>query len=278
MTQNRHWLFMLGVTIEALVFVLIFAGCMKEPDFKQEFGDEVAAADIDSALKGIYDQTASPYEIKKGEFSYMERTQTVETMPPVLLLQRGDTVTNRVDTAHEITFTIVSEIRELIDGVMKPSREEKEVPLRKESSVLSVPADEVVGVKDNKNISWSAVREHDVTTKARITYHRLSKVDGFIQVPPLVQTHPNCGGLGTHACHDPLPVSVLRFDRVDWDDSDAGTKTSYLFVFSPKVPYFASQLLGCAETTVPYQGQRVKLRQCDEVKDFTFGQDPAPTP
>jgi hypothetical protein len=278
MTKNRNWLYFVGITLQAIVFVLIFTGCMKEPDFEQDFGDEVAAQEIDKVLNDIYDSTASPYDIKKGEFSYLERTQEIESFPPILLLQKADTVTNRVDTPNEIVFTIVSEIRELIDGQMKPSREEREVPLRKPTTPSPMaagdtPAEGPPGAVNEKQLlSWKSIRQQDVQTKARVTYHRLTKKDDFIQVPPLVQTHPNCGGLGTHDCFAPLPVSILRFDRVDWE-GETGSKTSYLFVFSPKVPYFASQLLGCAETTVPYEGQRVKLRQCDEVKDFIFGSD-----
>lgn len=274
------------------VLILISVGCMKEPKFEQNFGDEVSAQSVDKAISEI-DQV-DPYTIMKGEYSYVERTNQVEQMPALVTLQRADTVINKTEDAADYIFTIVAEMVELIEGQMKPSKKEFEARLEKPSILITSrppPPDLGVSEANGKTVlNLRSLRTNDATSPVKVTYHRLTKERGMYPVPTLVQKRTDCGGLGglecerqnlapnspecsalkEKFCRTPLAVTKLAFDKVVWENG-VGTKASYLFIFSPDVPYFSHQLLGCAETTVPYQGQRVHIRQCEEVKDFQFG-------
>jgi hypothetical protein len=255
----KNWFYFFGLTIELAILVVFLSSCMKEPKFEQEFGPEVSAQEVDKAIREV--ETVSPYTIKQGEFAYLERTTQVETQPAIVVLQRGDTITEKTEDSDNYIFTIVSDLVELIDGQMKPSRKESTATLPKEQTGPVV-----------HSMSLQSVHALDGTDAKKVTYHNLQKGSSFYPVPGLVQRRANCGGLSEKLCMGPLPVTRLSFDKVEWK-GEVGTKTSFLFVFSKDIPYFASQLLGCAETMVPYQDQRVHVTQCEEIKDFTAGHD-----
>ena len=255
----KNWIYYVGLSIELAILVAFLSSCMKQPDFKQNFGPEVAATAVDSAIKGV--ESPSPFSIKQGEFSYLERSTKLENQQPVVVLQRGDSVTSKTEDAEKYMFTIVSDLVELINGQMKPSRKETQATLAKHVAAVAT-----------QSIQWQKIRTRDVTSSQKVTYHNLKREEGFVSVPPLVQRRADCGGLADKSCTAPLAATRLSFDKVEWD-GDAGNKISYLFIFSKDVPFFSNQVLGCADTTVPYEGQRIHVTQCEEIKDFAFGHD-----
>lgn len=257
----------MGLDMKRLVAALLglaVAACVKEPDFKQDFGPEVSAQAVDRAIRDA--ETPSPYEIRAGEFSYMERTTKLENYPPAVVFQSADTVLSKEtdpDDPRYWKFRIVAEIVELIEGQMVSSSKEYTPRLLKE------------GEPNVASMAWEPVRTRALDAAAeKVTYHRLKREASLFPVPVLVQRRSDCGRLEDAICRGGLPVTRLSFDKVIWEDG-VGTKTSFLFVFSAAAPYFSSQLLGCAQTTVPYEGQRINVTQCEEVRDFTFG---PPTP
>jgi hypothetical protein len=249
---------------------------MKNPDFTQNFGDETSVEDINAALQDD-SNSISPYMIKQGEFSYIEQSRYIETQQPVVILQRGDTVTLKTEDTTNFYFTVVSELVELINNEMKPSRTEQVVPLSKKGQHAANTVDSMIASLSSPQMSAQSVHKMDTTTDptapVKTTYHNFVKDQTTFMVPALVKKRANCGGLAEDICNNGIPANRIRFDKVDWDANGVGNKMSVEVLYSKNVPYFSSQLQSCLSTSIPVADQRVKITQCSTIVDFTFGHD-----
>lgn len=258
-----------------LIGALVVTGCMKEPELKANFGPEVSPTDFAAKLREV--ETPDAYTIKKGEYAYFIRSTVIQDQVYQLDKRWAYTVTNKTQDATDYIFTFVKEMREYDSGQEKISQDQSEVRLAKEVATTSFIAPQ----------SWAKAfvtsrAQPTFTTKSesRITFHNLVMQKTSVPVPEFVQARADCGGLTPEKCRAPLRAWIMTFDQVHWDGNE-GQKYSVRWVFSPDVPYFGSTMFpspagvikACGTTQLPFQGQRVKVTQCDEIKDFAFGTD-----
>jgi hypothetical protein len=266
----------------AILFLL--TGCMKPPAINKNFGPEASREAVnDALLTAEFEATGLTIDvIKKGEFYYSEKTSQVENLFPVIFKQTAETVVDRQESPERILFTITRDIRELDDitGEMKPSNSQRTACLAKIEdgclATLAMPPPTYGTHSDAlADLSWRSITARSDEDGIRWTYHNLKKVYSSLPTPSLVMMRPDCGkrDLSHKRCQDPMDTIEVTFDQVDWTSEAYPVKYSYRIVFSAEVPYFASQLMSCGATTIPYAGIRLALMQCESVKDFTFGHD-----
>jgi hypothetical protein len=288
----------------AFSITIFSTSCMKEPDLNQNFGPETSASEISSALEKI--PVASVATLNEGEFTYVETSNKIESLPPQVYKQKSTTLTTKTDCLNKkdsngnplpknpgcsqmsatngywLVFT--NEHREMDNaGNMKPSIDVTSGPLLVAESqntlslakALSPPAN--LGSQSGilQDLSLKTVITYGSSPSGRkYTYHNFRMMDGYVGAPLLVQKRSDCGGIGLNNCNDPLKVKEVRFDGVDWT-GDQPVKTSFVYLISPDVPITSNELVQCASSTVAYNGSRIAVTQCREVKDFSFGTKPA---
>jgi hypothetical protein len=100
------WLSLVYMVVPALVFLLV--GCMKDPGPNESFGTEVQATDLDNTLSAAQVQSTivTMPTIQTGEYSYVERTNQVETLFPVTVEIHADTVSTVADDSAKTVYTI----------------------------------------------------------------------------------------------------------------------------------------------------------------------------
>ena len=265
---------------------LAFASsCMKAPDLKADFGPEVSNQELAKLLSEV--ETPDPYTIKAGEYAYFTRSTNIADQIYQIDQRWAYTITSKTEEANDYVFKYVKDLREYIDGHEKPSSYQHTVRLEKKptNSISSMTPTEFA-----KTFHQSAALDPIMTLGAlntngssirpagkRVTFHNAKLQKGHVPVPDFVQ---NCGRLPSDKCRGALKAFTLSFDQVVWD-GDQGQKYSVSWLFSPDVPFFGSTMFpdppgviqSCSSTQLPYQGQRIKVTQCDEIKDFTFGAD-----
>lgn len=281
--------------LKILVVALSVTGassCMKDPELKPDFGPEITSEDYARAMNQV--ELPDPYTIKKGEFAYFTQETYLEGRPFNLDRRWAYTVTNKVDDVanNEWVFTYLREMREYVGGQEKVSTDTSTARLtKKAASIDSTDLSLLALSAEKKGISFSEVRPLRSLSKIQAqaaqkekTYHNLKLQKGFFPTPEFVQNRANCGGRDPGKCKDPLKVAVLSYDVVDWKENQ---KFHVEWVISPEIPYFGSARLNladpedsfpgvvrsCVSTNLPVQGQRVRVTQCDELKDFTFGHE-----
>lgn len=282
---------------------LSLSACMKEPELKPDFGPEITSAEFSKALAQV--EVPDPSTIKKDEYAYFVRSTVVQDQMYQLDKRWAYTVTDKRPQGQDFVLTFVKELHEYDQGKEKISQEQDEVLVGPASAPASTPSlnySPLAVVQDlysgrARALSFSSepaspargiLSKHsgDIRTRAtsRVTFHNLKLEKTSVPVPEFVQQRANCGGLSREKCRSALKAFILSFDQVAWNGND-GQRYTVLWVISPEVPYFASTqfstnprentpgiIKSCATTQLPYQGQRIKVTQCDEIKDFTFGQ------
>ncbi len=294
-----------------MIFIHLFftAGCMKTPEMNKDFGPQFTSDQLNQSLSDAqYESTTdSILNIKKGEFAYFEKTNQIETLFPMVIRQRADTVTDLVTPADnsKTVYTITHQLRELDSstGDMKPSQSQSTACLEKIAgacgtadtiATMSLP-DLTKTLQTLKtltpnlppnfgafaghfnDLSWkSIVKQAQQATSGTSgitwTYHNLVKTYSTAPTPSLVSMRSDCGGR-KNPCATPMKTIQVTFDEVDWTSEQYPVKYSYNLVFSAEAPFFAAQLASCGSTTIPYQNQRIAILQCESIKDFTVGHD-----
>lgn len=289
----------------AFVGVGILNACMKDPELKPSFGPEVSSQEFSESLNQV--EVPDPYTIKKDEYAYFIRSTVLQDQVYQLDKRWAYTVTDKTADATDYIITFVKETREMDGNQEKLYTAQDSVKLAKEVPASTVIAAATspeslgrVGSVRPRNlklsdfvfkpslIEGSPIELNSTLTAfsfrpqqaSRVTFHNLKMETTRIPVPEFVQQRADCGGLSTEKCRASLVAYVMTFDQVIWD-GDQGQRYSVLWVFSPDVPYFGSTMFpspagvfkSCGTTQIPFQGQRVKVTQCDEIKDFTFGKD-----
>lgn len=250
---------------------LLLTSCLKPPELEQDFGLESPYEDVSNALN----QTPyiSPHTVEQNEFVYYERWQQIETLKPELALQRAHTVTKKEDQGDHYLLTIITEIREPVNGQMKPSLSENQARLDKPTTLFQL-ANMFLKIQTPLSLPivtfGEKIRPKQEST-AKVTFHNLKTKNLNWKIPTLIKERPDCGGLTPTQCQDGVAAVEVSFDRVLWE-TRGGDKTHFIFTYSDQVPYFANQLSACMEAKLDYQGQRLNLVQCESVRDFTKGQ------
>ncbi|MCS6837858.1 MAG: hypothetical protein NZ480_03330, partial [Bdellovibrionaceae bacterium] len=217
--------------------------------------------------------SVDPLTIHPGEFAYWTTHQKIERLSQQIILQKAITVTQRKEDHQYVYLTLVTELRELVAGEFKPSKNEQEFRILKEAKTTSHPLE-----IDNE---WSPFTQYFQTTFSPLwlqksarsqtsqpSYFNLKVRKLLYPTPTLVRQRPNCGGLSP--CQDTIEAQEIRFDQVRWE-SRGGDKTSFQIIYSNQVPYLANRLKICIESKIDYQGNRIKIQQCEEVEDFNKG-------
>lgn len=277
----------------ALIGALVaLVGCMKDPELKPNFGPESSAAEFSQKMATI--ESPSPFTMKKDELSSM--TSSTVLADQVYQLNRRTIlkVNAAGDSGSDYLVTYSKEIHEFLGGDEKISASERDIRIAKSAattasiSPFSLINDPLAGFDSGIQKLTALERITHLTPQAyktfsadnRTTFHNLTVEKGTTPVPDFVQQRTDCGGFNSQKCRSGLKTYIVKFDQVDWS-GDSGQRVSVMWMISPDVPYSASAMFpkigglikSCASAQVPYQGQRVKVTQCDEIKDFTFGHD-----
>ena len=98
--------FILGMT--AVTTWLIASSCMKTPSPNQDFGTEVTSDAVNTSLiqAQIPAQQQALGAVSSGEYVYVEKTNQVETLFPVTIELRSDTVAQRIEDNSKLAFLI----------------------------------------------------------------------------------------------------------------------------------------------------------------------------
>jgi hypothetical protein len=276
----------LAILIPLFLFTVI--GCMKKPDHTPNYGPEVTIDEIQKvALDSI---PPDPSKIKLGQYISIDVTQVIDTQAPVTLSQKLDSVTkyDAVKDPLYVLMTFQVKMNELSNtGQWLTSVQEYDMALEKDRNIpLGLSAQGRNPSAQMGSYSLKALKKAEASSPVRVTYHNLKREEGFIPVPPLVKSRPDCGGVQN--CERGLRYLRLSFDKVIWEN-DEGTKTSYRVVYSPDIPtyiadwsnpdgiYPTNQFQFCAQTWLKIQNgeqnQVVPVRQCADMRDFQFGRD-----
>src|SRR6185312_17302196 len=94
----------LAVIIPFIVFG--FIGCVKAPKTTIDYGPEVSATDVQAAVTDAIVNVAptAPLSIRTSQYVYIEHSQALDIYNPIVISQRGDTITTRTDT--DTTFSL----------------------------------------------------------------------------------------------------------------------------------------------------------------------------
>jgi hypothetical protein len=294
----------LCILIPLILFLLV--GCMKTPEINKDFGPEITPVVINQALTDAKTASTSTTinNILKGEFVYIEKSNQIENLFPMVIQQKGDTVSDRQDQTDKIIYTITRELKEIdvSTGTSKDSKTQETACLEKvagacgpasaaaapstSNTTVSIPSSinihslytnpppELMKFNERmKDLSLSAIVKQMATDPTQqFTYHNLKTRESTMPTPGLVSLRPNCGGRGQDKCGSPMKTYEVTFDEVDWLSEQYPVKYSYKLVFSPDAPFFSSLMSSCGATTIPYENQRIALLQCENALDFTVGQ------
>lgn len=275
------WLTMLAILLPVLLFG--FIGCMKKPDHTPNYGPEVTWEDIQKAA--INDMPPDPMQMKEGQYTSIDITQTIDVQMPMTLSQRLDRILKRTDTTTEANLEFEVKLNELdASGTWKQSIDYPKLSILKDSAQSTVQNVQAKSAKIGA-MSLKALKATDQQTPVKVTYHNLEREDGFMPVPILVQNQPDCGGLKD--CAKGLRYMRLSFDRVVWETDAKGTKTAYRITFSPDIPTYvadwndpeglapSNQFQFCFQTWLEIQNgsqtQVVPVQQCADMRDFQHG-------
>jgi hypothetical protein len=245
------------ISLIVLGSAFVFAGCLKPPKLEPQLGTEVTAEAVQKTLGSI--KVASPASIEKGEFAYIERSLRIESNAPEVIKQTADTVVDKVDQGDYYSLNIVRQLVEFIDGKPLSSKTELVAQLKKTT-------DSVAQRPQSFKVNGKLEAQNAQTVK----FYNLTSENVLLKVPLLVQMRKNCGGLGSGKCSQALNATRVGFDVVV-SENDQVNRSSYIYLISPDVPYFATIMTVCVQTLYPIKDQRVNVLQCDEVKDFSFG-------
>jgi len=297
----------LAVIIPFIVFG--FIGCVKAPKTTIDYGPEISAADVQAAVTDAIVNVApsAPLSIRTNQYVYIEHSQALDIYNPIIISQRGDTITARTDTDTTFSLGIDIQLNELqSDGTMKFSRSHSDLPnlpktspppssltvvssaITPSSTSSSMPSIQALTTPQLINIqdySVQSVKAQATAPDPTVTYHNLKKTSGIMPVPDLVKARTDCGGITN--CSAGIRFIQLNFDRVVWDSSGNGTKTSIQYIFSPDVPtyvydwdnsddlFFTTQLSQCAQQWIAQTSsgttRYIPVRDCRDLQDFRFG-------
>lgn len=300
----------LAVIIPFIVFG--FIGCVKAPSTVIDYGPENSAADVQDAVNDVVQNAAptAPLSILKDQYIYVEHSQAIDVYSPTLISQRADTITDRTDTDTTFSLGIDIQLNELQpDGTMQFSRshsdlnglEKNPAPPSQAPTVTSLSSSQTANNLPSiqqlttphlvtiQDYSLHSIKTQEENPDPKVTYHNLKRSSGIMPVPPLVKARTDCGGIAN--CNAGIRYVQLSFDRVVWDDSGNGTKTSIEYLFSPDIPtyvydwansddlFFTTQLSECAQQwiaqTTNDTTRYIPVRDCRDLEDFRFG---PPTP
>ncbi len=290
------------ITTTIFIFAgLALSGCMKTPDINKDFGTEFSVSQLSTMLSQAQSEATqhSVNNIKQGEFAYFEKTNQIENLSPMIIRQRADTVTSRIEDNKKILYTITHQLRELDStGNMKPSQSQSNACLEKVhgscdngismmditlAAIKDAPLPPDLGAYSNHlgDLSWQSFQKRaqaNAPTDVKWTYYNLVKSVITVVTPYPVYNRCLSQPAPTPpqppiVCNPTMKVIQVSFDEVDWTTEKYPVKYSYVLGFSAEAPFFASQMSSCGSTTIPYQNQRIALLQCESVKDFILGHD-----
>jgi hypothetical protein len=121
------------------------------------------------------------------------------------------------------------------------------------------------------DLSVRAIMAQTQSTSIHWTFHNLAVTQTSVPLPSMVNIRSDCGGRQGD-CGAPLAATQITWDQVDWTSESYPVKYSFNLMFSKQVPFFATVLMSCVTTTIPFNQQRISVMQCENVRDFTFGQ------
>ena len=108
----------------------------------------------------------------------------------------------------------------------------------------------------------------------KVTYHNFEVKRGdVLPVPEAVRSRADCGGIS--GCR--LNSVMIKLDEVKWYSETDYDKMHFDFVYSKDTPYLINiqndtmgglMIMGCLSTYIPYQGRKVYVKDCVNLKDF----------
>lgn len=305
-TERELALIHLLLALMAPLLIMALTGCKSNDTGETvSFGPEVANDALNEALIAPILET-DPLTMKVGQFIHFSTSQQLAGgAVNTLLADTGQTVIDSVETAADITFTIVQHT--LVynnDQAQKTSVEFKfgfEKPDTQSSSASSAGLN-AFGVAGGQLSPLAALQaglaKYDMNGKAttfssvvqaaeRVTFHDL-KTSTTVEKPPVaVQNESNC--LGIPSCQ--IKVHRVSFDQVFWS-GDKGERIHFDLAMSPDVPvlagmkmsplfeYYPGLIKSCVTLMVPVGDGRSKtlLTECNQLENFRFEAAPQQKP
>jgi hypothetical protein len=290
-----------------LILLVQALGCMKAPEKKIEYGQEVPVDLVVKVMKTAIGPSDSPEQILKDEFLNIETTREIRGRPEIdLLSQVAITVVDRKVTKNQWQIKNTEEIKNY--DLEHPSDSPPAI-IREDHQCINKNSfkRETCEIEDSLNILDLTSKKYkesmnDLTNTSRhfnflfedqiypfkqlnpksnsddepiITFHNLSSEKVSIAPPKAVVESEKCNNIPN--CK--INVTVVEFDQVNWAIDLQGYKIHYKFVISPDVPQLSRRLQVCKQGSVQVrvpdkpieEAPRFLVTFCDTVVNFKSG-------
>lgn len=264
------------IIITFVISVLIFSilSCKRAEEEEENLGPAVDT----KAVQDVLDEVFSGNTYDNGmtdQFVYYEENISAQGGPPQ---DRGFDyikIKNRKMSETDPNFLqfTMHYIRKKLDenGQFQTIETEETYNVNKNAESTMAPLDSGMRIL----IQSSRLKTMSRTEKpTKITYHNFEvKRGNVLPVPEAVRLRPDCGGIS--GCR--LNSIMIRLDEVKWYGESDYDKMHFDFVYSKDTPYLINiqndtmgglMLMGCLSTYIPYQGKKVYVKDCVNLKDF----------
>ncbi len=277
MTERQttsYWLKGLHIALAlSLPFILLlFLGCQKAKETKEDLGPEVDPSSIDLALSKAIG-TPDLNNLAVGQFLEYLVTQRIENEETANAAagSRVDVI-KREESDSEVKFTLRIVRAQRAEGnEWERIVTEEPVSIKKPSLLGMIEPAITSRTLSAQNLAVSSFASRPVK---RVSFHNLRESTGTLQAPARVRMRADCGGL--NPCE--LQVRYIRFDLVQWYNDSEYQKVALDFAFSTQPPYLPfgtdfEQLSGlmvvdCRATYIPIEKRTVYVRECKTLEDF----------
>lgn len=260
---------MMNVRLVALMAILTLSitSCLKKPELEDDHGPEVSVTELQQELLKAWGD-ADPLSIAVNEFTYIEKDQAIEDMPAKLVGQEGITVAEKTVGTDEVTYKLIKQVNEIVDGQSKLSTKEEiiKVPVVSTQSDFTIKS---LGVQVLQSLLMACMPEEGWD----VSCHNLKVTEEVKSAPDLVRAQENCAGIPD--CK--MTYKTIAFDLVLRTPSTSGMKTekvNYSVTISPEAPYLSRLMNFCYRgvVTVNPSNNQYLVKLCNRVMNFKFGQ------
>ena len=280
---------LLATLIPALLFALM--GCMKAPPVNMNFGPEASPDEINLAKNSA--MAVSVLDMKINESSSYDVTVKFESLSSVTTYQVAEKVTDKKDMGNYIHYVIARKNNKWENGKWVPWTDEYSIDADKPAAKPipnptpppvpagslnfdflasnSYPRNTIYPEGLSNDFIAQNLKAMDTSAPTKITYHNLHKAAVDIPFPLYTMSKPDCGGVPADKCGLPLKGWAISYDKIlhydnSWD------KQSWIYYISGDVPYLAGLITACVSGTIKITDTAIGTLQCQELKDFQYGQ------
>jgi hypothetical protein len=226
--------------------------------------------------------------MKVNESSSYDVTVQFESLSAITTYQVAEKVTDKKDMGTYYRYTIARKNNKWEDGKWVPWTDEYSIDADKPvaspnppppvgtlnfrfTESGSYPRNTIYPEGLSNDFIAQNIKAMDASTPSSITYHNLRKVAVDIPFPLYTMSKSDCGGVPAAKCGLPLKGWAISYDKIlhydnSWD------KQSWIYYISNDVPYLAGMVSACVSGTIKITDTAVGTLQCQQLKDFQYGQ------